>query len=283
MLREALKNVLSNLCRGRIQFLTPSAETAAISPESESGEGYPLHKHGYAEMVHLIEGRAKLDTAESPWILSSDAPCLILPETIHAERYIRPQSGYLLLWFIFGPGGFNIFSSSYARTEGFRIPTEKILGLTRNVKSLWNLTSNPALAHNALLQAEFQAQAIQSLLEAIHRLDTPSSNQLDHRRILVNQIREYVECHYHEMISVSDLASMARCTPNYLNGIFRNIVGQPIHQFILQCRLDAAREELAKPDSSVKETAYKLGFNDPLYFSRLFKKKFGFAPSEWRI
>jgi AraC-like DNA-binding protein len=282
MLKDALKMVLGNLCQGRIQFLTPSTQSMAMPPETAIHDGYPLHKHGYAEMVHLIDGQAKLDTAESPRVLSSEAPCLILPETIHAERYIRPQSSYLLLWFIFGPGGFNIFSSSYMRKEGFRIPPEKILGLVRNVKSLWNLTSNQNLAQDSLLQSEFQAQIIQLLLEAIHRLDTPSSNQLDHRRILVNQIREYIECHYREIISVSDLASMARCTPNYLNGIFRTLVGQPIHQFILQCRLDAARNELTKPDSSVKEVAYKLGFQDPLYFSRLFKKRFGVSPSDWR-
>ncbi len=283
MLKNALKSVLFHLCKGRIQFLTPSSEDITIPLEKEPSEGYPLHKHGYAEMVYLIDGQAKLNTAKAPQILSSEVPLVILPETIHAERYIRPQSGYLLLWLIFGTGSFNIFSSSYTRKYEFRIPPEKILGLTRNVKSLCNLTSNKSLAHDPLLQAEFQAQTIQLLIEAIQRLETPPSEYFDHRRSLAKQIREYIESHYRETLSVSDLAVMARCTPNYLNGIFRKITGQPIHQFILQCRLDAAREELASPNSSVKEVAYKLGFQDPLYFSRLFKKRFGISPSEWRV
>jgi len=75
---------------------------------------------------------------------------------------------------------------------------------------------------------------------------------------------------------------MVHCTPNYLNGIFRKITGEPIHRFILKRRLESARKQLSEPNSSIKEIAYKLGFQDPLYFSRLFKKYFGVSPSQWR-
>jgi len=280
MLRQAVMLALDNLRAGRMTWLSSADGNACVEPPYK--DGYPFHKHSYSEMVQLVAGQAKLNTADNPFTLSLKTPCLILPETVHAESFFHRRYPYTVLWFIFGPGGFNIFVSTYTPKNGFRVLPEKIFGLTRNVKSFWELTTNRDLPQDPLLQAEFQAQGIQLLLEAVDRLKNPAAAKLDHRKLLVQQVQEFIEYHYHENFSVEDLAQMVHCTPNYLNGIFRKITGEPIHRFILKRRLESARKQLSEPNSSIKEIAYKLGFQDPLYFSRLFKKYFGVSPSQWR-
>ena len=54
------------------------------------------------------------------------------------------------------------------------------------------------------------------------------------------------------------------------------------HQYLLELRLVRARSLLAETEFSVKEVATQTGFEDELYFSRLFRQKLNFTPSQWR-
>jgi AraC-like DNA-binding protein len=52
------------------------------------------------------------------------------------------------------------------------------------------------------------------------------------------------------------------------------------YQYFIHIKIQKAKSLLTQKDASVKEVAYKLGFDDQFYFSRLFKNKTGFSPSE---
>jgi AraC-like DNA-binding protein len=54
------------------------------------------------------------------------------------------------------------------------------------------------------------------------------------------------------------------------------------HQYLLEFRLVRARSLLAESELSVKEIATQTGFEDEFYFSRLFRQKLNFTPSQWR-
>jgi len=54
------------------------------------------------------------------------------------------------------------------------------------------------------------------------------------------------------------------------------------YQYYIQIKIYKAESLLEQQDLSVKEVAYKIGFEDQYYFSRLFKNKTGVSPSEWK-
>jgi AraC-like DNA-binding protein len=54
------------------------------------------------------------------------------------------------------------------------------------------------------------------------------------------------------------------------------------YQYYIQIKIDRACRLLEQTDISIKEAAWTLGFDDPYYFSRLFKQKTGIPPSEWK-
>ena len=61
------------------------------------------------------------------------------------------------------------------------------------------------------------------------------------------------------------------------------VTGLSINEFIQNVRIKKATELLINSDMNVSEIAYETGFNDPYYFSRLFKKYHNMSPSDYRI
>lgn len=62
-------------------------------------------------------------------------------------------------------------------------------------------------------------------------------------------------------------------------GLFRAEMGLPYQQWLIRCRLDAARRQLLNGDAGIQEAAARAGFGDPHYFSRMFRRHLGITPS----
>ncbi len=69
---------------------------------------------------------------------------------------------------------------------------------------------------------------------------------------------------------------------NYLSDLLRKDTGMSAIEHIQQHLVEVAKEKLSTSEKSVSEIAYELGFEYPQYFSRLFKKKTGVSPNEYR-
>ena len=81
---------------------------------------------------------------------------------------------------------------------------------------------------------------------------------------------------------VEDVASDLRMSPRYLSDTLKAETGKTAIDHIHLYLIDEAKNLLLDPTVSISETAYKLGFEYPQYFSRLFKKKVGLSPTEYR-
>ena len=84
------------------------------------------------------------------------------------------------------------------------------------------------------------------------------------------------------------LESYLRSLPfnyDYLRKLFKSETGSTPHQFLTDTRLQAAAERLelaAKEQMSITEIAHLCGFHEPLYFSRVFRKKYGLSPLQYK-
>ncbi|HEV3086922.1 MAG TPA: AraC family transcriptional regulator [Candidatus Elarobacter sp.] len=102
------------------------------------------------------------------------------------------------------------------------------------------------------------------------------------RVLLIDQVREYVEHHYQEPISLRDVADALGYSRSHLTSVVRMETGKPLNAWIIERRIDAARRHLADPYRTVADVAATVGFGDTAHFSRLFKRIVGMTPSEWR-
>ena len=82
--------------------------------------------------------------------------------------------------------------------------------------------------------------------------------------------------------SLGEAAEIAGMSERVFTARFRKMMGKSFHEYQSDRKLNLAYEALRTGRYSVRETAAEYGFTDPYYFSRLFRKQFGVAPSEIR-
>lgn len=83
-------------------------------------------------------------------------------------------------------------------------------------------------------------------------------------------------------LDIEDLARQLHISYAHFRQAFKHSTGFAPNQYHLQMRLNRAKELLKSTELSVKEVAGRVGFEDVYHFSKIFKKKTGLAPTEWK-
>jgi len=99
----------------------------------------------------------------------------------------------------------------------------------------------------------------------------------------VDLVRQYLAEHYPEDISSETLSARFGFVPSYLSKVFRRQTGISPTEYLTGLRMAKAKELLAsKPGLLIRDAAMLVGYKDPYYFSKLFKKATGLWPSEYQ-
>ena len=94
----------------------------------------------------------------------------------------------------------------------------------------------------------------------------------------IGKIKKYIEENYMKDIGLEDIASAVGFDKSYIGRVFKKNEGKTIMNYVLEYRIEKANS-LIKKGMSVSEVSYAVGFNDPAYFSKCFKKVTGTSPS----
>jgi AraC family transcriptional regulator, transcriptional activator for feuABC-ybbA operon len=95
------------------------------------------------------------------------------------------------------------------------------------------------------------------------------------------KIREYMDQHYNEPLSIRQLAQMANISPKYFVDLFKKTYGQSAMDYLTDLRINRAKRYLAESGERLRDIAAKVGYSDEFYFSRKFKKEVGVSPSDF--
>lgn len=102
----------------------------------------------------------------------------------------------------------------------------------------------------------------------------------DSRR--VQRVQRYIADHYQEEIRLNILAGMVSMTPVSFSRFFRLRTGKTLSDYIIDIRLGSATRLLVDSTRTVAEICYECGFNNLSNFNRIFKRKKGCSPKEFR-
>ncbi len=135
----------------------------------------------------------------------------------------------------------------------------------------------------ALLEAEAEMKAIftRFFRKAIRIPATPSATRNGGERA-VREAMAILNERFADAGVVADLHERVRMSRDHFRRVFKRTTGHSPQQYLLRVRIESARAYLHNSNLSVKEVARAVGYDDPLYFSRLYSTRVGRAPSEER-
>jgi len=100
---------------------------------------------------------------------------------------------------------------------------------------------------------------------------------------LINDTVHYMRAHLHERLNVEDFAALNNLSASHFSNLFRKSTGMPPIDYFIHLKMQKACQLLYSPSLKIKEIAYAIGYDDPYYFSRIFKKLMGISPEQYRI
>jgi AraC-like DNA-binding protein len=109
---------------------------------------------------------------------------------------------------------------------------------------------------------------------------SPLNFKSSEKSTVVRTIIAYMNKNYNEDISLDKVAKATYLSPVYISKIFKEETGYSPINYLINIRLQKARQLLESGNISVKAAAEGVGYRDAYYFSKLFKKYYGFSPSK---
>lgn len=135
---------------------------------------------------------------------------------------------------------------------------------------------------NDLLRNGFLLELLGSLCEN-HTNRTKQNGGHDYSsNIYVNHAIEFISKFYSQSINVTSISEYIGITRAHLNNCFQKELGITVQSYLIDYRLHQASQLLSSTTDSINEIAAKVGYPDPLAFSKAFKKKYKASPKFYR-
>lgn len=101
--------------------------------------------------------------------------------------------------------------------------------------------------------------------------------------VITSKALDIINAHYKEDLSLEQVSQKINVTPQYLSKIFSQETSKSFKEFIACLRVEDAKILLMQDQKmSISNVSYQVGYNDPNYFIRIFKKYTGYTPKEYR-
>lgn len=96
------------------------------------------------------------------------------------------------------------------------------------------------------------------------------------------RVKSYIQKHYMEKLTLESICGSLYLSPQYVCSVFKQQEGITILDYITNYRIDVARELLLNNRYQINDVMLMVGYNDAKYFVKVFRKKTGVTPSEYR-
>lgn len=96
------------------------------------------------------------------------------------------------------------------------------------------------------------------------------------------EILDYINSEYQNNITLEDASRRVGFSTYYFSRLFKQKFNKPFIEYLTQLRIQKAKALLSSPGVSVKNVCYSVGYSDPNYFARVFKRETGMSPSKFQ-
>lgn len=229
------------------------------------------------QMVYISSGQGRLETRQTRWRIASGSCFLLYPSTWHRFRP-DPRTGWHEHWVgCDGPAVRGLVKNGFfsPRRPVVRVRDEDLLlGAFSSVIDAIH-AGRPALQQVA-------AGATLYILSLLYSAQQPGQEgRQDVTRAIHEAMRRMADA-TQETPPLPELAHRLGVSYTWFRRTFVHHTGLSPHQYRLQLRIGRARALLSETSLTVKEIAFRSGFESEHYFCRFFKRKTGVTPGLWR-
>jgi len=257
-----------------------------------AGEVYPPHGHpaGYAFVWHkgrvlqefqlhyIARGRGVFETDSFPQRQVDTGSCFLLFPGVWHRYKPDAATGWDEFW-----AGFSGDCAERLVQAGFFSPRNPLYKTGPEDSLLHQFTELiEVMRAEALGYQQVIASLTTLLLARLHASGRARVADGSHARTVVRQVKRILHGNLDRELDLPGLAEGLQVNYDWLRRVFRHHTGLPLHQYHLQLRISKAMHLLGNSECSIKEVAGQLGYEDQHYFSRVFKKKTGQTPAQWR-
>jgi AraC-like DNA-binding protein/mannose-6-phosphate isomerase-like protein (cupin superfamily) len=277
-LREVLHELMTRIER-RQHILKVPRLTSQLQPQPA------MHYHFKPEVFVQTGGTTEFTTPREK-ILLRPGELMIIPPGVPHKEFVSAD----------GPVPFsNLVIGFYNKTLSVHFATEVAPG-TPDIESIEFFDAPDLDIYVTFLDqivAAFHSSSpmrkniVRGLLLALsgkfHDILDTSGSQLNRDIGKIFQVKWLVrEQLSHPGLNVKNIAEKLQCSPDYLSHLFRAKTGEKLVRYIQRMRIIAAVAALESTHLYVSEIAWSVGFQDPAYFGRVFRKFMGKSPQDYR-
>lgn len=226
----------------------------------------------------VLEGSGTLTYNGQEYSLSK-GDCVFLDcRNPYAHR--SSENLWTLKWVHFyGPSMHNIYEKYLQRGGLSHFNTQRTEEYNQLLQELFTIASSDS--HVKDMQINEKLSALLTLLMQDSWNPNQNSPRFTGKRNL-REIKDYIDLHYHQKITLDNLAQQFFINKFYLTRLFKEQFGISVNHYLLQVRTTRAKQLLRFSDLSIEQVGQECGMNDANYFSRMFKKVEGITPGEYR-
>ena len=256
--------------------------------------GSSTHSHNFLELVYIEEGKAThiLDSQETTvkkgnyLIIDYDTShkyksigdgtvkvinCLFLPSFLDKSlkncRKFSEVVGNYLIKIDYGMLAKNPSQTVFEDTDG------KIYEIIKNMLAEYNLKSR---GYAEIMRANL----IEILVRTLRQLVDTENNFKDDKITVC--MKEYVQNHFNENISLTDISKRLNYSLSYLSIKFKKDTGLNFNCYVQRYRVEQSCTMLKNSNKKIYDIAKAVGYNDLKYFNNVFKKIMGMTPYRFR-
>ncbi|UJF36060.1 response regulator [Paenibacillus hexagrammi] len=137
----------------------------------------------------------------------------------------------------------------------------------------------PYFASQAASYVQLKAEA-RRLIGQMSETAAATAAEMDTDQLLT--LKQYIKQHANEDLSLEKIAATVDRNPYYVSKVFKEYFGMNYIDYLTDCRMETAKQLMQETDKSLKEITYEVGYHDPNYFSRVFRKIVGHSPTDYR-
>lgn len=244
---------------------------------------YRLRKYGCEDdiLFYCLKGKGYYKLDNRKYELNANQFIIIPATTKLLSYWADPDDPWTIYWVHFTGTEIDSFNNALGigkelnpvdipyNKEGLNIWNKMYESLAMGYQLENMINTNLCLPH-----------LIATFLYPQKHIATPVNSQ---EKALINQIVHYMKNNLEKKMTVEELAGLTHLSVSYFSRLFRQSIGMPPIDYFIHLKMQHACHLLCTTDLRIKQVAALLGYDDPYYFSRLFKKNNNNSPEEFRV